>query len=69
MCEIMCAKFKDGKYNTWKTNDIITKYSLLMDKAQLYVIAFPKSFLVESGFSNVSQILTKVRNRIDIVKR
>ncbi|XP_076322057.1 SCAN domain-containing protein 3-like [Tachypleus tridentatus] len=27
--EIMRAKFKDGKYNVWKTNDVATKYPLL----------------------------------------
>ena len=44
--EIMRAKFKDGKYNIWKTNDVATKYHLLLDKAQFYVIAFPTSYLV-----------------------
>ncbi|XP_076348273.1 SCAN domain-containing protein 3-like [Tachypleus tridentatus] len=67
--EIMRAKFKDGKYNVWKTNDVATKYPLLWDKAQLYVIAFPTSYLVESGFSRISQLLSKARNRLDIVKR
>ena len=67
--EIMRAKYQDGKYNIWKTNDVATKYPLLWDKAQLYVIAFPTSYLVESGFSRVSQLLSKARNRLDIVKR
>ena len=67
--EIMRAKFTDGKYIIWKTNDITTKYPLLGDKAQLYVIAFPTSYLVELGFSRVSQLLATVRNGIDIVKR
>ncbi|KAK2720534.1 hypothetical protein QYM36_004419 [Artemia franciscana] len=67
--EIMRAKFKDGKYNIWKTNDVARKYPLLWDKAQFYVIAFPTSYLVEAGFSRVSQILSKARNRLDIVKR
>ncbi|KAK2712003.1 hypothetical protein QYM36_010884 [Artemia franciscana] len=44
--EIMRAKFKDGKYNIWKTNDVATKCPLLWDKAQFYVIAFPTSYLV-----------------------
>ncbi|KAK2719405.1 hypothetical protein QYM36_005031 [Artemia franciscana] len=64
--EIMCAKFKDGKYNIWKTNHVATKYPLLYDKAQFYVIAFPTSYLVEVGFIRVSQILSKARNRLDI---
>ncbi|XP_065573826.1 uncharacterized protein LOC136035781 [Artemia franciscana] len=67
--EIMCAKFKDGKYNIWKTNDVPTKYPLLWDKAQFYVIAFPTSYFVEAGFSRLPQILSKARNRPDIVKR
>ncbi|KAK2715735.1 hypothetical protein QYM36_010341 [Artemia franciscana] len=67
--EIMRAKFKDGKYNIWKTNDVATKYPLLWDKAHFYVIAFPTSYLVEAGYSRVSQILSKARNRLDIVKR
>ena len=67
--EIMRAKFKDGKYNIWKTNDVATMYPFLWDKAQFYVIAFPTSYLVEAGFSHFSQILSKARNRLDIVKR
>ncbi|KAK2712149.1 hypothetical protein QYM36_010996 [Artemia franciscana] len=67
--EIRRAKFKDGKYNIWKTNDIVTKYPLLWDKAQFYVIAFPTSYLVEAGFRRISQILSKAGNRLDIVKR
>ncbi|XP_068204554.1 SCAN domain-containing protein 3-like [Palaemon carinicauda] len=62
--EIMCAKFKDGKCNVWKTNDFATKYPLLWDRAQIYVIAFPTSYLVESGSSPVSQPLSKARNRL-----
>ncbi|XP_068217841.1 zinc finger BED domain-containing protein 5-like [Palaemon carinicauda] len=30
--EIMRAKFKDGKCNVWKTNDVATKYPLLWDR-------------------------------------
>lgn len=41
---------------------------VLWDKAELYVIALPTSYLVESGFSRVSQLLSKVCNRLDIVK-
>ncbi|XP_068243860.1 SCAN domain-containing protein 3-like [Palaemon carinicauda] len=67
--EIMRAKFKDGKYNVWKTNDVAIKYPLLWDSAHISVIAFPTSYLVESGFSCVSQLLSKARNRLDIVKR
>ncbi|KAK2726991.1 hypothetical protein QYM36_007736 [Artemia franciscana] len=67
--EITRAKSKDEKYNIRKTTDVATKYPLLWDKAQFYVIAFPTSYLVEAGFSRVSQMLSKARNRLDIVKR
>ena len=55
--EILRAKFNNGKYNTWKTNYIATKYQFLGNRAQLDVIAFPSSYLVESGFSRVSHLL------------
>ncbi|KAK2719533.1 hypothetical protein QYM36_005123 [Artemia franciscana] len=67
--EITPAKSKDEKYNIWKTTVVATKHPLLWDKAQFYVIAFPTSYLVEAGFSRVSQMLSKARNRLDIVKR
>ncbi|KAK2706072.1 hypothetical protein QYM36_016182 [Artemia franciscana] len=57
--EIMHAKFKDEKYNIWKTIDVATKYPLLWEKVQFYVIAFPTSYLVEAGFSRVSQMLSE----------
>lgn len=50
------------KRNIWKTNDVAKKYP------QLYVIAFPSSYLVESGFDRVSHLQSKTRNRLDIVK-
>ncbi|KAK2705793.1 hypothetical protein QYM36_015969 [Artemia franciscana] len=67
--KIMRAKFQDGKYNIWKTNDVATNYPLLWDKAQFCVIAFPTCYLVEAAFSRVSQMLSNDRNRLDIVKR
>ena len=67
--EILLAKFKNRNHDIWKTNDTAEKYPLLWQKAQLYVIAFPSSYLVESGFSHVSHLLSKSRNRLDIVKR
>ncbi len=35
----------------------------------MYLIAFLSTYLVESGFSRVSQLLTKYRNRLNIVER
>ncbi|KAK2717858.1 hypothetical protein QYM36_006606 [Artemia franciscana] len=42
---------------------------VLRQTQKFYVIAFPTSYLVEAGFSRVSQMLSKDRNRLDIVKR
>ena len=42
--------------------------SLSIEKAKLYVIEFPTSYHVESGFSRVSHLLTKNHSRLDIVK-
>ena len=67
--EVLLAKFKNRNHDIWKTNDTAEKYPLFWQKAQLYVIAFPSSYLVESGFSHVSHLLSKSRNRLDIVKR
>ena len=67
--DVFCAKFKDKNCNIWKANDIATKYSLLWHKAQLYVVAFPSSYLVEAEFSPVSNLPSKVCNRLGIVKR
>ena len=47
--EVLCAKFKDNECNIWKANDIATKQTLFCDKAQLYAIAFPSSYLVEAS--------------------
>ena len=37
--------------------------------AKLFFIAFPTSYLAERGFGVVSQILTKARNRLNVVER
>ena len=67
--QVLCAKFNDKECMIWKANDVTTKYPLFWDKTQLYVIAFPSSYLVEVRFSRVSNLLSKVRNRLDSVKR
>jgi hypothetical protein len=35
----------------------------------VYFIAFPTSYLVESGFIWVTYMLSKLHNRLDVVKR
>lgn len=46
-----------------------TKYFQLWKEIKLLFIAFPSSYLVEKGFSQVSELLTKQRNKLNISKR
>ena len=55
--EVLSAKLKDKECNIWRSSSITTKYPSLCDKVQLYVIAFPSSYLVEVGLSRVSNLL------------
>ena len=47
-------------------NTSYTKFPNLWKVAKLLVLALPTSYLVETGFSAVVQLLTNQRNRIDI---
>ena len=53
----------------WLPSIIPENFQVLCGKAKYFFIAFPTSYLVETGFSVVSQILSKSRNRLDIVER
>lgn len=56
-----------GYHEMWLQQHV--KFPLLWKEAKPIFIAFPSSYLVERGFSAVSQILTKNRSRLDIVGR
>ena len=53
----------------WLQKEIAHLYPALWDKVKILLIAFPSSYLVERGFSAVSQILGKQRLSLDIVNR
>ena len=53
----------------WLQKDIAHLYPTLWNKAKIFLIAFPSSYLVEKGFSAVSQVLGKQRLSMDIVNR
>ena len=53
----------------WFSTEICTKFPILSRDAQLMLLPFPTSYLVECGFSAVMDILTKKRNRLHICKR
>ena len=44
----------------------VNKFPNLWQVAKLLVLALPTSYLVERGFSEVVELLTKERNRLDI---
>lgn len=60
---------RDSYQEFWLQAIIPSKYPLLWEEAKQFFIAFPSSYLAERGFSAVSQIFIKSRNRLDIVER
>ena len=59
--EIFQERFKHGKHNIWKSNDTVKKISSTLRKsAVVYIIAYRSSYIVESCFSRVSNLLSKV---------
>ena len=62
------AIYKDGRYDVlWA--EMSDRYPGLWNDAKLLVLSFPTSYLVEKGFSAVTTILTKKRNRLCVVER
>jgi len=69
--ETLKSSFK-GSYRLtefWLQTNIIHNYPGLWTLVKKMLIAFPTSYLVERGFSNVTDLITKKRNRLDIVTR
>ncbi|CAH1115533.1 unnamed protein product [Psylliodes chrysocephalus] len=62
-------KFNQGYQNFWLQRNIETHYPVLWNIAEKYFNAFPSSYLVEKGFSVVTNILIKQRNRLKINER
>jgi hypothetical protein len=60
---------KGGYIQLWQRKDMPTLYPQLWQKMQLLLLAFPTSYLVECGFSAVSNLLCKQRSNLDISKR
>ncbi|CAH2003227.1 unnamed protein product [Acanthoscelides obtectus] len=63
------VQFKNGYQQFWLQNNIPVTYPLLWNRARKFLIFFPSSYLVERGFSAVTNLLTKKRNRLDIISR
>ena len=53
----------------WLQKDRGILYLSLWNIARKFLVAFPSSYLVERAFSAVTNLITKKRNRLDIVSR
>ena len=53
----------------WMQTAIPKRYTTLWIDIKLFFIAFPTSYLVERGFSAVSRLVTKQRNKLNITER
>ncbi|XP_076044738.1 protein FAM200C-like [Oratosquilla oratoria] len=54
---------------TARFQDVYEKYPLLWKEVKLFLLAFPTSYLVETGFSRVMHLLSKTRNRLGTEER
>ncbi|KAG0438169.1 SCAN domain-containing protein 3 [Dictyocoela muelleri] len=62
-------KFKNGYQQFWLQKKISEKYPGVWKIVEKLILAFPSSYLVERGFSAVTNLLTKKRNRLQTVER
>ena len=60
--------FKKSYAEFWLQKEIPHRYPNLWEAIKLYFLAFPSAHMGERGFSAVSKLLTKQRNRLQIVK-
>jgi hypothetical protein len=67
--EELKLKLKNGYKEFWLHRQIPVLYPALWAASKKFFIAFPSSYLAERGFSIVSNLLTKKRNRLSIVER
>ncbi|KRX18167.1 SCAN domain-containing protein 3 [Trichinella nelsoni] len=67
--EELKLKFKNGYHSFWLQKQITDLYPGLWRMVRKFLLAFPSSYLVERGFSVVTDFLTKKRNRLQIDKR
>ena len=61
--------FKGNISEYWRNVNIATKYPKLKTTAEPFLLTFPTSYMVESGFSHANRILTKQRNRLNLESR
>ncbi|CAH1961931.1 unnamed protein product [Acanthoscelides obtectus] len=64
--EELKVQFKNGYQQFWLQNNIPVTYPVLWNIARKFLISFPSSYLVERGFSAVTNLLTKEPRRFKI---
>ncbi|XP_056636253.1 SCAN domain-containing protein 3-like [Diorhabda sublineata] len=67
--EELKVEFIKGYQQFWLQKDIPATYPGVWNIMRKFLIAFPSSYLVERGFSAVTNLITKKRNKLDIVNR
>ncbi|CAH1998414.1 unnamed protein product [Acanthoscelides obtectus] len=67
--EDLKVQFKNGYQQFWLQNNIPVTYPVLWNIARKFLFSLPSSYLVEREFSAVTNLLTKTRNRLDIISR
>ena len=59
-----CLKVKISEY--WSNVNTATKYPKLRAATEPFLLAFPISYMAETGYSQVNEIFTKQRNRLNL---
>ena len=59
-------KLSNFYQDIWLQKAVRERYPAVWNKVKLYFIAFPTSYMVEKGFSAVSQVLCKQKNRLAV---
>ena len=62
-------KFKISYISFCLQNKIKERYPHVWDRVKLFLIAFPRSYLVERAFSAVITLLNSKRNRLETINR
>ncbi|KRY08758.1 SCAN domain-containing protein 3 [Trichinella patagoniensis] len=67
--EELKPKFKNGYHSFWLQKQISDLYPGLWRMVRKFLLAFPSSYLVERGFSAITDFVIKKRSRLQIDKR
>jgi hypothetical protein len=66
--DVVTSQFSENQYDVlWYS--LSDRYPVLWASVNFFVLSFPASYLVEKGFSAVVDLLTKKRNRLNIIER